>query len=73
MRDKYKGHEYFAACESFCFNFDQMSFDPEYDTLPLEFFEPMVARILAREPYWHLDQVNNMTCMTKDMISSGYC
>jgi len=73
VRDKYKDHEFFGACESFCFNFDQMSFDPDYDTLPLEFFEPMVGRILSREPYWHLDQVNNMTCMTKDMISSGYC
>ncbi len=29
---------------------DQTSFDPDYDTLPLEHFEPMVHRLFAREP-----------------------
>jgi len=30
----------------FCENYDQCSFDPDYDSLSLEFFEPMVRRIL---------------------------
>ena len=27
------------------------AFDPDYDSLPLEFFRPMVHRIFAREPF----------------------
>ena len=35
----------------FCHRWDQSSFDPDYESLPLEFFEPMVCRIFAREPF----------------------
>jgi predicted HD phosphohydrolase len=49
-RDRYKDHEYYQACVDFCANWDQASFDPDYDTLPLEHFEPMVRNIFAREP-----------------------
>ena len=30
----------------FCALYDQNSFDPDYDSEPLEFFEPMVRRVL---------------------------
>ncbi len=49
-REPFRGHEHFAATESFCARWDQVSFDPSYDTLPIEAFEPLVRRILAREP-----------------------
>lgn len=49
-RDRYKDHEYYQDCADFCANWDQPSFDPDYDTLPLEHFEPMVRRLFAREP-----------------------
>ena len=32
----------------FCENWDQASFDPEYESYPLEHFEPMVKRIFAK-------------------------
>jgi predicted HD phosphohydrolase len=49
-RDRYRGHEYFDACVDFCANWDQASFDPDYDNYPLEHFEPMVRAVFAREP-----------------------
>jgi predicted HD phosphohydrolase len=49
-RESYRGHPHFEACANFCERWDQNCFDPDYDTLPLEVFEPMVRRIFAREP-----------------------
>ena len=49
-RDRYRDHEYYQDCADFCANWDQPSFDPDYETLPLEHFEPMVRRLFDREP-----------------------
>ena len=49
-RDKYREHEYYQACVDFCARWDQPSFDPDYDTLPLEHFAPLVRDLFAREP-----------------------
>lgn len=48
VRDQYRGHPYFEACAEFCEKYDQAAFDPDYDTAPLSFFEPMVRRVMAR-------------------------
>ena len=48
MREKFRGHEHFAATEEFIEKYDCPAFDPEYDTLPLEFFEPMVMKLFER-------------------------
>ncbi|MFM6854258.1 MAG: HD domain-containing protein [Sphingopyxis sp.] len=48
MREQYRDHPYFDACAEFCAKYDQNSFDPDYDTLPLSFFEPMVMRLFER-------------------------
>ena len=50
-RDRYRGHRYFDDCAEFCERWDQASFDPEYDSLPLSFFEPMVHEVFARTPH----------------------
>ena len=50
-RDRYIDHPWYQAAVDFCHLWDQSSFDPEYESLPLEFFEPMVRRIFAREPF----------------------
>ena len=52
-RDKYKNHKYYQACINFCEKYDQASFDPNYKSLPLSEFEPMVKRIFSRKPYSH--------------------
>jgi len=48
MRDNFRGHEHFADTARFCEQYDQTAFDPAYDTAPLDFFEPMVRRVLSR-------------------------
>ena len=50
-RDAYAGHAYFDDCAMFCERWDQSSFDPDYDTLPLDFFRPMAHAVFARAPY----------------------
>ncbi len=49
-RDEYREHEHFDACVEFCARWDQPSFDPDYDSLPLSHFEPIVRELFAREP-----------------------
>ncbi|MBV9910967.1 MAG: hypothetical protein JOZ93_00245 [Sinobacteraceae bacterium] len=51
MRDRYRGHQWYEACASFCHRWDQSSFDPDYPTLPLETFEPYVQRIFSRKAH----------------------
>jgi predicted HD phosphohydrolase len=48
MRDRFRGHEWFRDCAEFCEKYDQNSFDPEYDTLPLEAFEPAVRAVFEK-------------------------
>ena len=50
-REKYKDHEYYQDTIDFCEKYDQNSFDPNYESLPLKFFEPMVKKIFSRKPY----------------------
>ena len=50
-REKYKKHIYFQDCSDFCELWDQKSFDPNYDTKPIDFFSPMVKEVFSREPY----------------------
>jgi predicted HD phosphohydrolase len=45
LREQFRGAEHFAATQEFIDTYDCPAFDPEYDTLPLEFFEPMVMRL----------------------------
>lgn len=50
-RQTYAGHRYFDDCAQFCERWDQNSFDPNYDTLPIEHFADRVHEVFAREPY----------------------
>jgi predicted HD phosphohydrolase len=50
-RERYRGHPMFERTAEFCERWDQRSFDPAYDTLPLAAFEPMVRRLFARAPF----------------------
>lgn len=47
MRDRFRGHRWWQDCADFCALYDQNSFDPAYDTLPLEFFVPLLRRVFA--------------------------
>ncbi|MEM9571982.1 MAG: HD domain-containing protein [Pseudomonadota bacterium] len=47
MRDQFKDHPHFEYTAQFCHLYDQSAFDPDYESEPLEFFEPMVERLFA--------------------------
>jgi len=50
-RDRYRGHPMFERTALFCERWDQNSFDPAYDTLPIDAFMPMLNRLFARPPF----------------------
>ena len=47
-REKFRDHPWYQACQDFCANWDQNSFDPNYPWEPLATFEPLVRRIFTR-------------------------
>jgi predicted HD phosphohydrolase len=47
LRERFRGHPWFRDCAEFCEKYDQNSFDPEYDTLPLDAFEPALRKVFA--------------------------
>jgi predicted HD phosphohydrolase len=47
MREQFRGHEWFDYTAEFCQEYDQAAFDPGYDTLPLEHFEPLVRQVMT--------------------------
>ena len=47
MREQFRGHPHFEYCAQFCHLYDQAAFDPNYESMPLEAFEPMLQRVLA--------------------------
>ena len=50
-RDRYIDHPWYQDAVDFCHRWDQPSFDPAFQSLPMAFFEPMVHRIFARQPF----------------------
>lgn len=48
-RRQYENESWYDLATRFTDEWDQTSFDPEYDTLPLEHFEPMIDRIFSRQ------------------------
>ena len=45
QRDQYRDHPHFQYTAEFCEKYDQNSFESDFDTMPLEAFEPMVMRL----------------------------
>jgi len=50
-RDRHREHRWYRACEDFCANWDQSSFDPSYASEPLQSFEPLVREIFTRKAW----------------------
>jgi predicted HD phosphohydrolase len=49
-RRRHRGHPTFALTARFVDEWDQMAFDPDYPTAPLDHFEPLVRRYFAAPP-----------------------
>ncbi len=47
LREQFRGHEWFDYTAEFCQDYDQVAFDPGYDTLPLGHFEPLVRQVMT--------------------------
>ena len=48
MREQFRNHPCFERTEEFCARYDGPAFDRNAETLPLQFFEPMLRRVLAQ-------------------------
>ena len=47
MREQFRGHPHFEYTAQFCHLYDQSAFDPNYDSMPLEAFVPMLHRVMS--------------------------
>ena len=50
-RERHRSHQAYEMTVQFCADYDQLSFDPDYDTLAIDHFLPLVERIFARKPW----------------------
>lgn len=50
-RERLRDHPWYEACVHFCAAWDQCSFDPDYPSEKLEYFEPLLRRMFARTPH----------------------
>jgi predicted HD phosphohydrolase len=51
LRDQYSDESWFAMCEQFTDDWDQIAFDPDGPTEPLEHFEPLVREVFSKVRY----------------------
>jgi len=51
LREQYRDQSWFALCEQFTDDWDQVAFDPNGHTEPLEHFEPLVRQVFAKPRY----------------------
>jgi len=49
LRDNYKDHPHFMRTIEFVSKYDSPAFDPNGETLPLSYFEPMVRKVFAKQ------------------------
>ena len=50
-RERWRGHQWFDRCEQFCGDWDQMSFDPEYESKSLAHFTTMITEMFTRPAF----------------------
>lgn len=50
-RDRYTGHRWFDDTVEFCELYDENCFDPAFDSLALDAFDPLLRDVLSRRPF----------------------
>src|SRR4051812_45085177 len=50
-RERFRDSPWFGACAEFCEKYDQESFDPQYTSLPMSTFRPLVEAVFALPTY----------------------
>lgn len=48
LREQFRGHPHFQRTQEFVERYDNPAFDPAAEALPLEFFHPMLRRLMAQ-------------------------
>jgi predicted HD phosphohydrolase len=48
LREQFRGHAHFERTAEFVERYDNPAFDPAAEALPLDFFEPMLRRLMAQ-------------------------
>ncbi|NBA97789.1 HD domain-containing protein [Pseudomonas sp. R5(2019)] len=48
LREQFRDHPQYQQTIDFCALYDAASFDPDYENLPLSFFEPLMQRVFAK-------------------------
>ena len=56
-REMFKDNPWYQDAIDFCHNYDQNCFDPDYDSEPLEFFDPVLRRVLSQPSVSDPEQV----------------
>lgn len=51
-RDALQESPHWELARRFCEEYDQTAFDPSYPSLPIDFFLPIINRVVSRKPYW---------------------
>ncbi|MDX2040658.1 MAG: HD domain-containing protein [Acidobacteriota bacterium] len=49
LRQQHEQQPWYPLAKQFTDEWDQAAFDPNYETLPLEHFEPMIERVFSKE------------------------
>ncbi|NND83237.1 MAG: HD domain-containing protein [Gammaproteobacteria bacterium] len=55
-RDQFKDHPFYDTAVRFCHEYDQNCFDPDYESESLEFFRPIVERVMAKPKAFDAEQ-----------------
>ncbi len=58
-RDQYAGQPFYDRTVEFCAEFDQNSFDPNYVSMPLDEFRPLLRDIFARPPRTYMTEARS--------------
>ena len=56
-RDRFSDHPWYQDAVDFCHHYDQNCFDPGYASEPLEFFEPILRRVITKPHFDDAEQV----------------
>jgi len=56
-REMFRDHAWYQDAIDFCHNYDQNCFDPDYDSESLEFFEPILRRVMSKPSFNDSEQL----------------
>lgn len=69
MRQQFKNHPCYEMTVEFCARYDAPAFDPDYKSIPLKEFEPMLRRVFAKpRDYLYGDRFANIPSQHGELV-----